>query len=100
MNSISQANVNGAKVIVRADLDLAPNPDGSFETLRLQRLIPTLQDLLGRGATVRLIAHRGRPDGAVDPNLSLQDMTPLLSEALGQPVEFGGDLISNPDPDE
>jgi phosphoglycerate kinase len=98
MNSVASADVSGADVIVRADLDLAKNPDGSFESLRLQRLIPTLQDLLSRGASIRLIAHRGRPEGAVDPNLSLQEIAPLLSDALSQPVEFGGDLMTNPNP--
>ena len=96
MHSIAEADVNGKKVIVRADLDLAEN-NGQFETFRLQRLLPTLKSIRQQGGTIRIIAHRGRPEG-VDPNLSLAPVAALLTEQLGQEVSFGGDLLVNPNP--
>lgn len=94
MQSVSLAPVAGKKVIVRADLDLAES-GGKPETFRLKRLIPTLQDILDRGGVVRLIAHRGRPNGVVDPSLSTAEFVPLLTSELGKEVVFGGDLTEN-----
>ena len=89
MNPVTEADVSGKKVIVRADLDLAER-NGQLETFRLDRLIPTLQNLISRGANVRVIAHRGRPNGIPDPALSTAPFAPLLSDRLGQPVSFAG----------
>ncbi len=99
MQPVSLADVAGKKVIVRGDLDLA-QIEGHLETFRLERMIPTLQDLISRGGQVRIIVHRGRPDGLVDPSLSTEEFVPLLSDRLGVPVSFGGDLTTNPDPSE
>lgn len=99
MQPVSLADVAGKKIIVRGDLDLAQS-EGHLETFRLERMIPTLQDLTARGAQVRIIVHRGRPDGLVDPALSTEEFAPLLSDRLGVPVSFGGDLTTNPDPSE
>ena len=98
MKAVTEAEVSAKKVIVRADLDLAES-GGRFETFRLKRLIPTLQDLLDRGASIRIIAHRGRPEGRVDPTASMQPIAPVLSELLGHDVSFAGSVNENPDPD-
>lgn len=94
MRSVAEAEVSGQKVIVRADLDLAEKGDG-FETFRLDRSIPTFRDILDRGGKLRLIAHRGRPNGVPDPKLSLEPLLPLVSQKLGTEVKFGGDLTEN-----
>jgi 3-phosphoglycerate kinase len=96
MHSVAAADVSGKKVIVRADLDLAVG-EGQVETFRLDRLVPTIKSLLDRGATVRIIAHRGRPEGRVDPSLTNEDFVPILSEKLDLPVSFGGDPTQNQD---
>lgn len=93
MNPVTEAPVTGKNVIVRADLDLAER-GGQLETFRLNRLIPTLLDLLTRGANVRILAHRGRPNGIPDPALSTAPFASLLSERLGERVNFAGDLSS------
>lgn len=97
MHSISEADVSGKKVIIRADLDLAEY-NGKVETFRLDRLVPTVQDVLNRGGKVRILAHRGRPEGHEDPALSLQEYAPILSEKLGQSVNFAGSPLENQDP--
>lgn len=93
MNSVAQAHVGGQTVIVRADLDLAQR-HGQPETLRLRRLMPTLKLLLAGGARVALIGHRGRPEGRPSPNLSTKDYQPLISELLGNPVGWGGEVVA------
>jgi phosphoglycerate kinase len=97
MHEVTDIDVRNKKVIVRADLDLAEN-NGKVETFRLDRLVPTIRNILDRGGSVRIIAHRGRPNGQVEKSLSLQGYVPLLSEKLGQGVKFGGDPIQNNNP--
>jgi phosphoglycerate kinase len=97
MHSIVGVEVAGKKVIVRGDLDLAE--EGSkIESFRLLRMIPTLKNILDRGGIIRLIAHRGRPEGTVVDSLSLQEFVPLLSEKLDHEVIFAGDFIKDPNP--
>ncbi len=93
MNSVSSAQVTGQNVIVRGDLDLAAR-NGIPETLRIERLVPTLQLLLQNGAREALIGHRGRPEGKVDPTLSTREYQPLITQLLGQEIGWGGDVTS------
>lgn len=94
MNPVTEAPVNGRNVIVRADLDLAER-SGQLETFRMDRLIPTLRVLISRGANIRILAHRGRPNGIPDPALSTAQFAPLLSERLGEEVSFAEDLSTS-----
>lgn len=98
MQSVTNADVNGKKVIVRGDLDLAEE-NGKPETFRLLRMIPTLKDIISRGGAVRLLAHRGRPKGQVVDSLSLKEYVPLLSEQLGTDINFAGDPLTSQSPD-
>ena len=56
-------DLQGKRVIVRADLNV-PVKDGKVtDATRLERLVPGLQDLARRGARVVVISHFGRPRG-------------------------------------
>lgn len=95
MKSVSDADVRGKRVIVRADLDM-PTEVGEVETFRLERLLPTLRDLISRDGYVRIIAHRGRPEGKADPALSLEEFVPIFAQKLDVEVRFGGSVTENP----
>src|SRR5690606_17482353 len=53
--------------------------------------LPTLQKLIDAGARVVVCSHLGRPDGAPDPQYSLEPVANRLSELLGKPVAFARD---------
>jgi len=76
-------------VLVRVDYNVPLGEDGSIkDDLRIRASLPTLQDLLGRGARkVIVMAHLGRPEG-VDPKLSLRGVAERLGELL-RVVEVG-----------
>lgn len=87
-------------VLLRLDLDLPENKDG-FDTTRLEAGAQTLNFILKRGAArVRVIGHRGRPDGKVERKLSLKPITDLLTEMVPEKhrskVEFGDNLRFDP----
>lgn len=86
-------DLNGKRVIVRADLNV-PVKDGKVsDATRLERLAPGLQDLARRGAKVIVISHFGRPKGAPDAQLSLRPVAEKLGELLGALVAFAGDCV-------
>jgi phosphoglycerate kinase len=80
--SVRDADVVGKRVLVRADLNV-PLEDGEVaDDTRIRASLPTLQDLLGRGAAhVAVCSHLGRPKG-VDPALAIAPVAIRLRELL------------------
>ena len=60
---------------------------------RIRETLPTIQYLLGRGASVVLMAHFGRPKGAPVPKYSLQPVAERLAELLETSVQFSPETI-------
>ncbi|KAB2848867.1 MAG: phosphoglycerate kinase, partial [Hyphomicrobiaceae bacterium] len=83
---VAKADVNGKRVIVRADLNV-PAKDGRVtDATRLERLVPGLKILAARGAKVIVISHFGRPKGGPDRENSLKPVADALEQLLGVPV--------------
>jgi len=95
LKTTADLDVNGKRVLVRADLNV-PVRDGKVsDATRLERVLPGLQDLARRGARVIVISHFGRPKGAPEPGLSLKPVAEKLAELLGGPVAFAPDCIGS-----
>jgi phosphoglycerate kinase len=85
--------VEGRTVLVRCDLNV-PIKDGVIsDDGRIRASLPTLRDLLDRGARVVVIAHLGRPKGERKVELSLAPVAIRLGELLGSKVHFAVDTI-------
>ena len=92
-NTLDDLQPAGKVVFVRADLNV-PVKDGKItDTTRIDRLVPTLKELVKKGAKVVVGSHFGRPKGQRNPEMSLKQIQGALSSALGQPVEFVDDCI-------
>jgi phosphoglycerate kinase len=86
-------DVEGKRVIVRADLNV-PVRDGKVtDATRLERLLPGLNALANRGAKVIVISHFGRPKNGPEAELSLKPVAEMMQRLLGRPVAFGSDSI-------
>lgn len=86
--TLDDVNVSNKKVIIRLDLNV-PIQDGVVtDTTRIDRVVPTLKELLNKGAAVIILAHFDRPKGKVVPEMSLKPVAPALEKALGSPVTF------------
>ncbi len=86
--TLDDVNVKDKRVIIRLDLNV-PIADGVVtDTTRIDRVIPTLQELLKKGAAVIILAHFDRPKGKVVPEMSLKPVAPALEKALGHKVHF------------
>lgn len=87
------ADWNGARVLVRADLNV-PLADGRItDDARITASVPTIRRLLDAGAGVAVCSHLGRPKGARVDELSLAPCAERLGELLGRPVELLPDCV-------
>ncbi len=80
--SVRDADVAGKRVLVRADLNV-PLEDGQIaDDTRIRASLPTLHDLLGRGAAhVSVCSHLGRPKRP-DPACVMAPVAARLHELL------------------
>ena len=92
--TIDDFDVRGKKVLVRADLNL-PMKDGKVADMtRLERLVPTSEELASKGARVIVLSHFGRPKGRPAPEFSLAPIAAALGSALrGRSLRFVPDCV-------
>jgi len=91
--TIRDVEVEGKRVFLRADLNV-PLDDGRItDDTRIRASLPTIVNLLERGATVVLASHLGRPKGKVNEALRLRPIAERLSQLLGRPVRMTGDAL-------
>lgn len=86
--SLDDMDLAGKRVLTRVDINV-PMEDGHVtDATRINRIVPTVRDILAAGGTPILLAHFGRPKGQVVPAMSLKPLIPALEAAFGQPVTF------------
>ncbi|OJX10742.1 MAG: phosphoglycerate kinase [Caedibacter sp. 37-49] len=88
-----QINLKNKKVIVRVDLNVPMKDGEALDTSRITSLIPTIDYLCEQGARIILISHFGRPEGKINPEMSLKQLLPSLEKCWGRDVSFGDDCI-------
>ena len=88
MNSLASLDVAGKRVFLRCDLNVPLKNGEITDDGRIRASLPTIQNLLERGASIVIGAHLGRPKGEVKPELSLQPIAKRLAGLLAQPVDF------------
>ncbi|MEX3015844.1 phosphoglycerate kinase [Gymnodinialimonas hymeniacidonis] len=92
-NTLDDMDLAGKIVLTRVDINV-PVEDGKVtDTTRIDRIVPTIKDILAAGGTSVMLAHFGRPKGQYVPEMSLRITLPALEAALGQSVTF----IERPD---
>lgn len=94
LRTLDDLDVSGKRVLLRADFNVPlAKGDGSItDDFRIRATIPTIRELLDRGATqIVACSHLGRPKGKYDPKLSLAPVAERLGELLGEEVPLRGD---------
>jgi phosphoglycerate kinase len=80
--SVRQADVTGKHVLVRSDLNVPLENGRVADDTRIAASLPTLRDVLGRGAArVSVCSHLGRPKGP-DPAFAIAPVAARLRELL------------------
>ncbi|MEX2532512.1 MAG: phosphoglycerate kinase [Nitriliruptoraceae bacterium] len=95
VRGIDALQVDGRTVFLRADLNV-PMRDGVItDELRIISSLPTINRLLAQNAKIVIASHLGRPNGTVDPALSLQPIATRLGELLDCDVTFAADVAGD-----
>ena len=91
--TIDDLDVAGKRVLVRVDFNVPMQNGKVTDTTRIDRAVPTLNELAKKGAKVIVISHFGRPKGQIVPEMSLGPVAKALSKSCGLPVAFATDTI-------
>lgn len=80
-------------VLLRADLNVPAQHGRITDTARITRLKPTIDFLRAQGAKILVLSHFGRPEGEMNPQMSLAFLAPALEDSWGTQVRFAADCI-------
>ena len=96
MKKISDLDIAGKTVLLRADFNVPLAKDGSgviTDDGRIVASLPTIKALTEAGAKVVAVAHLGRPKGVgFEESGSLAPVAKRLGELLGADVKLAGDV--------
>ena len=92
---IADFNFAGKKAIVRVDFNVPLDENGNVtDDTRIRGALPTLKKVLADGGALIMMSHMGKPKGKVNPKLSLKQIVPNVSKALGVEVKFSDDCAN------
>ena len=91
--TLNQMDLYGKRVLTRVDLNV-PMVDGKIaDATRIEKIVPTINEIIKKGGTPILLAHMGRPKGKRHQNLSLSQLQEELETYFKSKVIFVADCI-------
>jgi phosphoglycerate kinase len=86
--TLDDMDLTGKRVLVRVDINVPVENGLVTDATRIDRIAPTVLDILAKGGRPILLAHFGRPKGKVVLDMSLRVTVPTLEAALGRKVRL------------
>ncbi|MFN4143902.1 phosphoglycerate kinase [Aestuariivirga sp.] len=86
--TLDDADLDGRRVLCRVDLNVPVSDGVVTDATRIERVAPTLREILNKGAALIVLAHFDRPKGKVVPAMSLRPVAAALEQHLGHKVRF------------
>ncbi len=93
--TLDNVDVKGKRVLLRVDLNVPMRQNKVQDKTRLIRVLPTINEIAGKGGRVILASHFDRPNGRYDPSMSLAPLVDELSSLLGKAVAFAPDCVGS-----
>lgn len=95
--SVRDLALQGKRVLLRVDFNVpTEEKDGRTritDDTRIRESLPTIEHLRQAGAKVVIMAHFGRPKGAVNSKYTLRPVAEHLSGILGEEVLFSPEVV-------
>jgi len=88
---LDDIDVSNKKVLLRVDFNSPVKDEELLDDSRIRAHVPTIKELLEKGAAVVVISHQGRP--GEDDFITLEPHAKKLSEVLGQTINFVDDVM-------
>ena len=94
---LTDQNVNGKTVLIRADLNVPFKDSKISDDTRIRASLPSIQYCLDNGAAVIVMTHLGRPtEGEFHPEDDVAPVAARLGKLLGKEVKVLNDWRDNP----
>jgi phosphoglycerate kinase len=91
--TVRDIDLKGKRVLMRVDFNVPIEKGVVTDDKRIKAALPTIQYILGHGASLVLMSHLGRPKGGPDPVFSLKAAAKVLARLLGIPVHMAPDCV-------
>ena len=89
MKSIrNEKNLNNKKILLRLDLNVPLKNGKITDTIRIDKILPTLNFLIQHKTKIIILSHVGRPKGEIVKELSLKPISDDLQNKLGVNVKL------------
>ncbi len=95
IRTLKAFDLKGKNILMRVDFNVPMEGEKVTNNFRIKAVMPTINTCLDGGAAVVLMSHLGRPDGEVDPTLSLIPVGEELAGLMEMPIKFSEDCVSN-----
>jgi len=93
--TIDDVDVSGKRVLVRTDFNVPLSAGVIVDDRRIVAELPTLRDLISRGAKVIVVTHLGRPKGKRVDELSTKIIAQALNKQLQSAVTWCDDIVGD-----
>ncbi|MEF3367951.1 phosphoglycerate kinase [Methylocystis sp. 9N] len=93
--TLDDADVKGKRVLLRVDLNVPTEGGRVTDATRIERALPTINEIARKGGKVILLSHFGRPKGARVEEESLRQVIPALEHHLKRKIAFAEDCVGD-----
>ncbi|MBL1436598.1 MAG: phosphoglycerate kinase [Rhodobacteraceae bacterium] len=93
--TLDDMSLSGKIVLTRVDINVPVENGRVTDTTRIERIKPTIDDILAAGGKPVLMAHFGRPGGKPVVEFSLEQLREAVAETIGHPVVFCSETVGD-----
>jgi phosphoglycerate kinase len=94
LRTLDDLELDGRRVLVRADLNVPLDGGEITDDFRIAATVPTIAELHGRGASVVVCSHLGRPKDR-EPGFRMDPVAKRLGELGGFPVVKSDEVVGD-----
>ncbi len=91
--TLDDMSLSGKTVLTRVDINVPVENGRVTDATRIERIKPTINDILAAGGKPVLMAHFGRPGGKPVAEFSLVQLVEAVSTTIGHPVAFCDETV-------